>query len=66
MKLIEFDVFDSKSTGKISIDPDRVEMIVDLENLGEIGATQINMRSGAKFFVKSIYSVVKQRIVNKE
>jgi len=66
MKLIEFDVFDSKSSGKICLDPDRVEMLVDLENLGQLGATQINMRSGAKFFVKSVYSEVKQRILNKE
>lgn len=66
MKLIEFDVFDSKSTGKVSLDPDRVECLVDLENLGHLGATQITMQSSTKFFVKSKYNEVKQRILNKE
>lgn len=66
MKLIEFEVFDAKSTGKVSLDPERVEVLVDLENLGQLGATQITMQSGSKFFVKSVYNEVKQRILNKE
>ena len=66
MKLIEFDVFDAKSTGKVCLDPDHVEVLVDLENLGHLGATQICMSSGKQFFVKSKYEEVKQRILNKE
>jgi hypothetical protein len=66
MKLLEFEVFDAKSTGKVSLDADRVECLVDLENLGHLGSTQVTMQSGTKFFVKSKYDEVKQRILNKE
>lgn len=66
MKFIEFDVFDAKSSGKVSLDPERVEVLVDLENLGHLGCTQITTQSGKQFFVKSTYQEVKQRILNKE
>jgi len=66
MKLIEFDVFDSKSSGLVSLDPERVEVLVDLDKLGQLGCTQITMQSGTKFFVKSTYEITKQRILNKE
>lgn len=66
MKLIEFEVFDTKSTGKVLLDVERVEVLVDLENLGQIGATQVTMQSGTKFFVRSKYEEMKQRILNKE
>jgi len=66
MKLIEFEVFDAKSNGKVSLDPDRVEVLVDLETLGQLGATQICMQSGKQFFVRCKYEETKQRILNKE
>jgi uncharacterized protein YlzI (FlbEa/FlbD family) len=66
MTLIEFDVFDAKSSGKVSLDPDQVEVLVDLENFDQLNATQICMRSGKQFFVRSKYNEVKQRILNKE
>lgn len=64
MKFIELPVFDAKSSGLVLIDLERIEVLVDLENLGHLGSTQITMQSGTKFFVKSTYQEIKQ-LVNK-
>lgn len=66
MKLIEFQVYDAKSEGVVCFDPEDVEMLVDIDKLGHVGCTQITMKSGTKFFVKSPYLETKQRILNKE
>lgn len=53
-------VADSEEPIEISVDLDSIESIVDGKAVKTPDVTQINMKSGLKFFVKEKYTKVKE------